>query len=73
MYETSRSNHSQEEKEEKDEGVIGLKPQKTPPISVDNEKKMLAVVNKLCAKALSLYRTSLKVLFFLFYFGKIGV
>lgn len=60
MYENNKSNHNQDEKEDKDERE-GLKPQKTPPITVENEKKMLMIVNKLVSKSLTGYKTSLKV------------
>lgn len=38
-----------------------MKPQKTPPISVENEKKTLNVIQKLCLKSLQNYRTKLQV------------
>jgi hypothetical protein len=60
LYENNKSNHNQDEKEDKDERE-GLKPQKTPPITVENEKKMLMIVNKLVSKSLTGYKTSLKV------------
>lgn len=56
----NKNNHIQEDKEDKDERD-GLKPQKTPPISIENERKTLITVNKLCSKALLGYKTSLKV------------
>ena len=38
-----------------------FKPQKTPPISIENEKKTLVKVQKICQKSLSEYKTTLEV------------
>ncbi len=57
MWEKTR----QREDEEADGEEKEFKPQKTFPISIENEKKTLETIRTICQKSLDAYKTTLDV------------
>lgn len=56
MWEKAR-NQEEDEDAEKEE----FKPQKTLPISIENEKRTLETIRTMCKKSLESYKTTLEV------------
>ncbi|KAL4487539.1 hypothetical protein ABPG72_007059 [Tetrahymena utriculariae] len=49
-----------EQQTENNENLQGYKPQKTPPISIQNETEMWVRISNMCQNSISLYSTTLK-------------